>query len=68
MGGLLAALMAFLSTPLGSAIGAEIPDLAGKLVGIWTKNGKLTPQEIADYVEAQWLDPDSLVHKAAVKK
>lgn len=61
--GLLTALFAFSETPLGKALFAVIPDLAGKVIAIWTKAGKVTAEEIADYIEAQWLDPASLIHK-----
>lgn len=58
--------MAFLATPLGLSLAAEVPDLIGKIIGIWVKKGLVTPEEIADYVSAQWLDPASLIHKPKV--
>lgn len=46
----LAALVAFISTPAGSAILAEIPTLVTDIIGIWHKSGVLTAQMVADYL------------------
>lgn len=47
---LLASLMAFIETPVGSALLAEVPTLIQDVIGIWHKNGVLTTQMVADYL------------------
>ena len=49
----LAALVAFISTPAGSAILLEIPTLVKDVIGIWHQNGTLTTKMIADYLASQ---------------
>ena len=61
----MAALLAFFSSPLGAALVTEVPGLVAQIVAIWAKKGLVTPEEIADFISAQWLDPASLVHKKA---
>ena len=47
---LLATLFAFVQTPVGSALLAEIPTLVTDVIGIWHKSGALTTQMVADYL------------------
>lgn len=49
----LAALLAFIETPAGGAILAEVPTLITDVIGIWHKSGLLTTQMIADYLASQ---------------
>lgn len=46
----LAALMAFVESPVGAAIVAEVPTLVTDVIGIWHKSGVLTTQMVADYL------------------
>ena len=46
--------LAFLATPAGQALLAglmeEAPRLFGKILGIWGKNGEVSPDEIASFI------------------
>lgn len=55
-------LLAFFATPLGQAIAAEIPGYVGKVIAIWVRKGRVSEEELADYIAEQWLDPASLIH------
>ncbi len=41
----------------------EAPELAVKLMAIWTSKGKVTPEEWAQFIETQWPDADSFFIK-----
>ena len=58
-------LLALLSSPLVAALIPVIPGLTTSLIGIFHKQGKITTDEVASYLAAQWLDPDSVFHKPA---
>ena len=49
----LLALLAFIETPVGSALLAKIPTLVTDVIGIWQKSGALTTQMVADYLASQ---------------
>jgi hypothetical protein len=60
-----AALIAFLESPFGAALTAEIPTLFNDLVAIFAKKGNPSSQEIADYI-ASGKDFNALCPKRAV--
>lgn len=61
MPGVLTALFAFLATPLGKALSEEAPKLIAKVIGVWAQQGKVTPEQIAAFIEDNWLKPEDLV-------
>ena len=58
--------LAILNSPLVLALIPVVPNLVASIIAIWHKQGKVTDQEIADYLAAQWLDPESVFHKPVV--
>lgn len=45
--------IAFLLSPLGGILIAEVPDLVGKIIKIAHETGKVTPQEWMDFINSQ---------------
>lgn len=59
---MMGAAIAFLASPLGISLVTSAPQLVAELIGIWHKEGKITTQEIADYIASQ-IPGDVLVPK-----
>jgi hypothetical protein len=49
----LASLVAFIQTPVGSALLMQIPTLVTDIVGIWHKNGTINANDVAAYLSTQ---------------
>ena len=48
------------------ALIGEAPKLAVQVLSIWHQQGKLTPEEIANFITAQWPDAASFFKPVAL--
>ena len=57
-------LLALLSSPLVTALIPVVPGLVGSIAAVFHKQGKVTTLELAEFLSAQWLDPESVFRKS----